>query len=345
MWGKGFNYKNFQKSMPPVLISEFIEGLENLFNCRVFIKGNSVDIRFCENIITDPEYIEFSENVLTNPRKTFDPLAGFALTQTQDSNDTYADDLMADVDTKLYLGEVESSADLPELAASEWGDTWLVRDENSYYQDQPDDVGVGAWVNIGHAIEYLTPPIDENIVTSFGPVMNDTETDDVTIRYWDEEFEEWNPYPAQIIWNLPKVSNERGQYPEFSPRILFYRGIYEAEIDYVPIPGIELPDLHYPFATAFPYDPEGADIAEADLSMEWMGDKGLYNRFWRNWMEWYQHKKVLVEFQKILTAVEIKNLDFSKKYRVHGIDYLLKEIKIPITESGIGVATIEAYKV
>jgi hypothetical protein len=46
-----------------------------------------------------------------------------------------------------------------------------------------------------------------------------------------------------------------------------------------------------------------------------------------------------------MSASEFKNFDYSKKIRVDGIEYLVKEIKLPISENEIGPAVMTCYKV
>lgn len=74
------------------------------------------------------------------------------------------------------------------------------------------------------------------------------------------------------------------------------------------------------------------------------GDKGIYQNRWRSWIEWEKTARI-VELKKLYSPIEILNLDFSKKHRDNGINYLIDKIKIPITENAILPATMTCYKV
>jgi hypothetical protein len=52
-----------------------------------------------------------------------------------------------------------------------------------------------------------------------------------------------------------------------------------------------------------------------------------------------------VEIEVYMSAAEFKHFDYSKKIRVNGIDYLVKELKLPVSDIAIGLATLTCYKV
>lgn len=346
-FGKYINSLNLKKSIPDIKITEFLKGLRHLFNLHYFFKNNGVTILFARDIINNPEYIEFSENIIAGPEKKFEAADGWELKQNTDDNDSWLKDQLGEVDISRFLGEVDSFSNLPAAYLSEFGDIYLVLDESYYYENQPNIIGVGEWIKLSPAVTYLKLPVDNKWETSFSALLNSEETDTITVQYWDFELEDYYDWPVELTWNVPRTGHERDNYPEFTPRILFYRGKYTAVPTYAPAPpeGSIIPDYDYPFASSDVYDPDGVKISDANISLNWLGEYGLYETFWKDYLEWFNNKKVKVKFKKLLTPAQIRNIDFSKKYRIDGVDYLLTEVKIPVKENAIEAATIEGYKV
>lgn len=155
-----------------------------------------------------------------------------------------------------------------------------------------------------------------------------------------------NDHPTTRVYLMPKIlqpgTNDFFVFLETKElfvnepgkRFLFYRGI-------------QWDSLHgsYPLGTPDVYDQEGNKIAEANLALKWEGEYGLYNQLWKPVIENFILKTRTVEIERLFTAVEIRNFDFSEKVRVKGVDYLVKEIKIPITDRAILPASMTCYKV
>jgi len=66
--------------------------------------------------------------------------------------------------------------------------------------------------------------------------------------------------------------------------------------------------------------------------------------YWRSFLEWRIGTR-LVKVQKQMTFLEINDIDFSKKYRIHGINYLIKSIRVTVNATRLKPATIELYKI
>lgn len=70
----------------------------------------------------------------------------------------------------------------------------------------------------------------------------------------------------------------------------------------------------------------------------------LYLTRWKKYLDFILNARV-VTFKAQFSAADISSFDLSKKYRIDGIDYLIKEIKTPISDRTIEPSTIECYKV
>jgi hypothetical protein len=114
-------------------------------------------------------------------------------------------------------------------------------------------------------------------------------------------------------------ANPAIDYLDITPRLLFYKGYFDYS------------------GSSYPY-------AKYSNGLYTLRPESLYLKFWKKYFDFLSNTKI-VKFSAILSAADIKNFDFSKKYRINRIEYLVKEIKIPISEREIGVATMKCWKV
>lgn len=66
--------------------------------------------------------------------------------------------------------------------------------------------------------------------------------------------------------------------------------------------------------------------------------------YWKSFLEWRIGTR-LVKVQKQMDFSELNDIDFSKKYRIHGINYLIKSIRVTVNGNRLKPATIELYKI
>jgi hypothetical protein len=104
----------------------------------------------------------------------------------------------------------------------------------------------------------------------------------------------------------------------------------------------EIHDGKYPLGTNDVYNAYGQKIPEANLSLKWDGQYGIYERFAKEFITWYNTmaKPVTILMQP---TVEDLFMDFSVKKRINGIDYLLDEIRGEITGDKLSVAEVDAW--
>ncbi len=98
----------------------------------------------------------------------------------------------------------------------------------------------------------------------------------------------------------------------------------------------------YPLGTNDVYDGQLAKIPEANLSLKWDGEYGIYERFAKEFIYWFNNiaKRVTILIQP---TVEDLFMDFSMKKRINGIDYLIDEIRGEITGDKLSVAEVDAW--
>ena len=77
-------------------------------------------------------------------------------------------------------------------------------------------------------------------------------------------------------------------------------------------------------------------------SLYYGGTNGLFNKYFKTWFDFRMSTK-LVKITKLMTFKEILDLDFSKKYYINGVMYLISSIRVTIKRDRIMPAVIECY--
>ena len=82
--------------------------------------------------------------------------------------------------------------------------------------------------------------------------------------------------------------------------------------------------------------------ATDNFSLFYPGAKGLFEKFWKDYMNFKINSR-LVKIEKQMTFTELDNFDFSRKYMINGIKYLIKDIQVCIKKDTIQPAILECY--
>jgi len=123
-------------------------------------------------------------------------------------------------------------------------------------------------------------------------------------------FIKWPTVGIRIAGNM----RDEDQGAECGMRIMIYRGLHNHE------------GTDYPYASDANYDPDENPIAGAELSLRWDGEKGLYEKYWKNWLFFLQNRKV-VNRTFILPLKDIENFSWEKKVRVGNMLYFVNKLK------------------
>ncbi|MFN4254530.1 MAG: hypothetical protein ACK4Q5_05950 [Saprospiraceae bacterium] len=137
-------------------------------------------------------------------------------------------------------------------------------------------------------------------------------------------------YPAYFITDASTVDSAQAEQ-DTAIRLLFYRGYNTSTIGPVPFGSLDVKNMV-----------AGAVIA--NYSLFWDGQYGLYEKWWKEWLDFLSKTKK-VERKIRLSAGDLAALDMTKKYRIHNVDYLLGRVSVNITMRGIQPATVELYTI
>lgn len=304
---KRFNLSDY---MPDITVSELFGKLENLFKSYVFFDefNNSIKILFLKDILADFETYSITSKIKTNYIKPND-YDGFEMTYDIDGGDDFADDYFGDISQFNFKGYVANLASLPNTG-NEFLDMYYVEDVREYHYYQLNFTGAG-----GQFVFYAS----DKDGYSEGNKGLQIEIPGVFPR---NGFEPTcgNSGHWQVI-DDPWSNSLR---PDF--RLIFWHGLIN----------------NIPFGSPFNLSPAGEVIS--DYSLEWEGAYGLKEKFYKNVMEFYQ-KTLEGEFFIHFNPAELKNIDFSRKYRFYNANWLFSKIIFSVTNDSISPAKVTAFKI
>lgn len=94
----------------------------------------------------------------------------------------------------------------------------------------------------------------------------------------------------------------------------------------------------FPYANATAYDP-ATESETYNHSLHMDGEKGLYKKRGKEWMEFLRRKKIVTMKLK-LTVQDILNHREYDKVRVDNMDYFVKSIRVSVSGAGIGISDV-----
>jgi hypothetical protein len=96
----------------------------------------------------------------------------------------------------------------------------------------------------------------------------------------------------------------------------------------------------YPLGTNDVYDGQLNKIPEANLSLKWDGDYGIYKMYAKDFIRFYNNAiPVTIQFKPRLSDLLMK---FEQWKRVNGVDYLVDEIRFSVRNEDISIAEMDA---
>ncbi len=204
-----------------------------------------------------------------------------------------------------FIDSVNDYDDLPQSGNFLY-DCFYVTNQSSYF----------VWINSNYFGTF------QNMWVSIGD-EKEFENGERTISLVTKRFEK---LPVSVD-NLP----EQKFYPN-PDSILFYffRGMINTPYNYsAPIGGFRS------------HSSEHTDIF--NHSLNWHGDTGIYEKFWKVPLDFFRTTRT-AEYLMPLTAAQLKQIDFSKKYRWDQADWLIDRITFTVTNNKISPAKITVRK-
>lgn len=85
----------------------------------------------------------------------------------------------------------------------------------------------------------------------------------------------------------------------------------------------------------------GSPIQGEKYSLKWDGPEGLVRNFWNKWLYWLNNVARDVSAVKKFTPAQLAAFDLRKKYSADGVNYIVKEIRVDLTENSISPAEVD----
>lgn len=146
-------------------------------------------------------------------------------------------------------------------------------------------------------------------------------------EYW---FENGNDGGINLLtWAVPTLKLDNRMVRSDLSNVLIYQGLTNTFT----------PGDQYPLLSAYNVDAFGNKMG--DLTLNWEGDNGLLNRFHAEFKDWIQSDKIRASGTFLLSALDLKKLDLSKKLDVQGKKFFIEKISVYLTHSTIEPAEVD----
>lgn len=137
-------------------------------------------------------------------------------------------------------------------------------------------------------------------------------------------------------WYVPEFRGNRFARPQ-RPQIGLFHGLKRS---FSTLFGSTLGSPNrYPLMTAHNYDAYGNRLG--DLSLEWEGPDGLLANFHSEYRDYIGQDKRFVRGLFLLNAIDLKNMDLSRKVHLKGMNFFIERINITIRQNKIEPAQVD----
>jgi len=323
---------NLNDHIPDMKISDFFKILNILGLVIVPSMNNRFLIRSFNEILLSSNY-NYISNVTGRPEIEHEFHNGFTL-EYKAQNDSISEMIQGIDETKL-IGSVNAVEDLP-ADDNTLLDIYYVTAVKQYWiwnYDNETDALKWMFYSLPYKlIEQTDGDNPVNISFEFFPAIpkddpkfdiNETDT------------------PMGGLWLIPqssfavrfkdKFETSGSEAPNW---ITFYRGMQPAYPD----------DKLYPMGCSSIYDVAGDQIPGADTDLFMAGNNGLFEKYWKGWLNFIQRSR-LVTVYKVIDTQEVLTLDFTKKYLFENRLFFIKELSFVLTHKGYSVAELKLMSI
>lgn len=302
-----FNAIDPKSHVPSIKINDFLKECQKLFGIIPFVR-NSVEIKSYNNILTQSDFIDitpYAEIVteINNPG-----LTGYKLSFKADGNDNFYKTKLPvqAIDSKYTVkASVQAQTILP-VTGSETNDVRLVVGENAYYLFNK------SFLNADNNWKFLCFNLLDVSVDK-GDFAVDTQFSTLISERYDIGSSEGALYLPKM--DVAFANKNFGNDIKMAPRLLYYHGL----VTLAAFP------VAYASGELIPYT--GNLNPASNFVIRWEGLNGLYEKFLKKRVYWEINTrkdcKAVIHFPGSLAS----NFDFSKKYRIGNINYLVKSRK------------------
>ncbi|MEL6853054.1 MAG: hypothetical protein AAFP92_31380 [Bacteroidota bacterium] len=310
------DYKSFfiAQHVPRINALEFVRGIKDLFGLVPITQGNKLEWYTRNQILADSSQIDWREKCM-DYGTLYEVYDGLAYFSEQDGSDARID-LAKDPRPDLVVIGTLATKDL--LPAGILNDVYYIEAENAFYHHDGT-----AWNFYGYDLAEVE--VDGGEEEEFSSVS--------TLMMYQGEIDpafsgqDWRTPHTDIA--LSGLYNENVEYQDYSPRLLFYRGIQNK------------------YGSTYPYASADDDAGNYTHSLFWHGQNGLYEKHWKEWTEAIATSKVAPYTLK-LTETDLHEFSWIKKVRVRTYEGeavgLVREMSYTLSDVGISAVSAEIVR-
>ena len=315
---------NISDHVPDMNISDFIK-LITLFGLVILpVRGSQFVVKSFNEIISDPGYLDLDE-VLPDLQVEHEKYDGFNFV-FKPSNDSFTDQVK-EIDPEKVKGTVQSLENLPQ-DYNEILDLYFVNELKQYWiweYDNETDSLKWQFYSLPYSFEKVQAG-EKNIEVEFDvfpilpkdhPRFDIVETDTPLSSFWQI------PKSLFPLHFSDKYETRESEHPNW---IAFYRGMRPTS-----------DGKFYPMGSSKYLDVNGNSIPGCSIDLFWNNQEGLYEKFWKKWVEFLLGSNQ-VTIRKVINTQEIVNLDFSRKYMYNSRLYFIREVSFTISHAGFSTA-------
>lgn len=295
----------FNYHVPRMSINDFFSSIEKFFNIRLFVNNTLRTVRIVsvDNIMKSNDFVDFSNNIVSISTELTDKIEGFHFKMDLDGDDPVFDGLNTGDEDRIKRFKN------PVQLFSDLP-TWpsCDRDEIRFVVERDEFYSFC----LGGEVYYAWRPLDfTEFITYTQFVYKNIVGNSIATK-----FSTLN----DLGKNAADVGNKRANWKDIAPRIFFINSIIEG--------GNVVSEM------ALSHTP--------GMSLFYNGDKGLFAKNYNAYCN-FMLKTKLVKIVKLMSYTELSTFDFSKKYMINGIMYLVSSIQVTIKRDRIMPAKLECY--
>lgn len=341
-----FDFNNYLIDYP---ISSFIHNLEKLFCSSLFVNDRTKQCKFLlfKDILHSVSIISIknvTSEIIVTPEATY---SGFQLRFKPDDV-AYPNDLLKDISFGVMGAPVANKSQLPLYNVPHNSVRFVTYEDAYYVWAYNSQTGSSEWIK--HTpnlfLQTNSPEDLENILEIETEIFTLPMYMGPDIFFTDEPtlftavFWPYAEHPGLIP--IKDISEEATD--EMTPRLLFYRGIFKdgsLPVKWCPLGTFDVYDIQ---KRQLPPNPD-AKIPGANIALQWDGEYGLIENFYKEYLQWKMAGPDKLEFEAWLNVTEIASIDFSKKYAINNTHMFLDSVEFGVTPSGVTISKVKAYKI
>lgn len=315
----GYQDISLKRAVPVMSCIEFLIALMQRFNAvPVFRQGQKMAFISVQSMLDDPAYVDITEHMVPDDLVIVETSGGVNLEESPESLDTQRADAV-EFNPDRILGEVVLPADLAAYTP-DVGDQAIVSVNNKVYQYQEDPVNGAQWAVL---CDYLGPheEFPSEATLSAGVAL----TSMLRTSEW------LVPEMSQVVTDPFGNLHSIGLNDATKLRLLFYRGMQE-----------DFNGDTYPLLSTYLYDWAGNNLGSMSETIE--GKYGIYARWYADSVEWMRTSRTIKRRARLPLHI-IRHFDFTRKYRILGINYMVRSLDVEVTGAEVGIAQLELVKV